>query len=218
METDPNGNPDDLANETDVLIPHGSVSGELNGSGISDSVAVLEEGRSLLPDESAYSIPDQLEMEVKGPYYNESVSKMCRGQLSDRLWWDDYDDWPSCLLSCFFPPLLVYQIIERLPTKYRQEVLLCPCAFHCVTDPAITFLVYALLGTGLIGVGSFNPLAVYITFRLDRAVALHYGIERPWNEFVWNILFAVFCQVCTLAQLARHTGRAQGFIRRSEVL
>ena len=145
-------------------------------------------------------------MHMNGPFYDPAVEKELTGRWSDRLYRDDFEDMPTCLIGYIFPPALLYQVMERLPHEYRIKA--APFGIQLLAEPYIALAFFFLVGLGVFGIGSFNPVAIYMVYRLNKVVAERYAIKRPGKW--WR---ACLCQVCLLMKLARHTGRAQGFIK-----
>jgi len=139
---------------------------------------------------------------LTGPYYSDEVEKKLTGQMSDGLFDCLSDSWTCfiCSLPFIGCACLLYDTVSRLPVKFRQMTL-CGCSTPLggrrVIKIQIPFNVASLFLVG----GS-------IVHYLSVAVYTRYNVTPP-PSFVQSWL----CQACQLARLARHTGRAQGFLK-----
>jgi hypothetical protein len=157
------------------------------------------------------SEPGQFEMET-GPFYSaEEEESRYTGNWSDELF-HFLSHIGSCLMCTFvcFTPVLLWQVLSRLPRGDSMQLL--PLGLSRVSVAALgyglcvaalIFLHGALALLGVIG-------AVVILEQTARMVMGRYKLEDPPKVELW--LQAICCHGCLLARLARHVGRARGFI------
>jgi len=145
--------------------------------------------------------PEQQAM-LTGPFYSDEVQKRLTGQWSDGLFDCLTDTWTCfvCIIPLFGCAGLVYQTVSRLPVKYRKMTM-CGCS-----DPSGTTLLYFLLMP--FNAMSFLLVGGCFVHKLTTAVSARYQMQEQTT-----FLQSWICQPCQLARLARHTGRAQGFIK-----
>ena len=156
-----------------------------------------------------YQAPPQLETMPVGPFFQPELDKHFNGVWSDGLC-DCFSDCETCLLCSFISPILLYQITDRLPRAIRSTL-----AFG-IAEPLVIVLLYiaSIVLTGFIGVTVF--ICYYIVYTMYLSVAMRYEIpEQPGCGLFCK---ACYCGSCMVAQMARHIGRAQGFIRLSTPL
>lgn len=164
---------------------------------------VQEQGYPSPVEAKVLSAPEQAEMKV-GPFYEPELDKRFYGTWSDGLC-DCFSDLQTCILGgSLLQGLLVYQIMDRLPLQYRKMAL------FGVDDPVKASLLYYALFFFI------APLTLKIVegifvYKLSIAVAERFQIPHPRG--CDSLLKALFCSCCYLSQMARHVGRAQGFIR-----
>ena len=157
------------------------------------------------------SEPGQVQM-ATGPFYSaEEEEARYTGKWSDELF-HFLSHIGSCLMCSFtcFLPVLLWQVLSRLPRHEATELL--PLGLTRVSLAAIgyavcigaTFFLHGPLAIlGLIG-------AVLILEQTARMVMSKYKLEDPPKVELW--LQTICCHGCLLARLARHVGRARGFI------
>ena len=154
----------------------------------------------LVQNTGGYSAPPQIT--INGPYYTPEREAAMYSEWSDGLF-DCCSDLGTCLLCCCYPvgsALLVYLVMERLPATYRKQAAILGIDIFAEPILAACFFLFVGCDTWII--------ATYMIYVLQRAVADRYKIEDPGSLFR-----SCCCSCCLLAQLARQTGRAQGFIR-----
>ena len=147
--------------------------------------------------------PVQLEM-IQGPFYEPQHEKRFSGAMSDGLF-NCFSDCGTCILggTLLLQPILVHQIMSRLPLQAR---MLAPLG---IQDPGKSTLVY-VISLFFLGPISFHVAEASFVYTLSKAVAYRYNI--PDFDGFGHVLKAFFCSCCLLSQMARHVGRAQGFI------
>ena len=144
----------------------------------------------------AYEVPGQAEMLI-GPFYDPNVEQRLTGAWSDGLC-SCCSDAKTCMIMWCLPCLLFHPILSRLPSKYRH--LAAPFGIRELADPLVgTFIAF------------FCPCLIHLQlYYVNDAVSSRYHIAESFCHSCFNIFY---CTPLLLARLARHTGRAQGFIR-----
>ena len=149
-----------------------------------------------------YQYTSPAQQTITGPYYSQDKDPVMYSEWSDGSF-DCCSDLGTCILCALYPfgmGVLIYLIMERLPKEYRRHAALF--GIEIFAEPIIASCFFLLVGwdTWII--------ATYMIYIIQRAVADNYKIDDPGS-----LCRSCFCPCCLLAQLARHTGRAQGFIR-----
>jgi len=158
-------------------------------------------------------VPEQVEMVVTGPFYSaEEEERRYTGAWSDELF-HFLSHIGSCLMCSFvcFSPVLMWQVLSRLPRGEGTSDLL-PLGFTRVSLATAGYAICLLSFTFFHG-----PIAlcgaigsIVILEQAARMVKSKYKLEEPNKIELW--LQAICCHGCLLARLARHVGRARGFI------
>ena len=155
---------------------------------------------NILPPGQYYAAPAQLDMAPTGPYYHPDIEAQHTGEWSDGLC-SCFSDGLTLLIGCIFFPALIYLTMARLPQSSRIQSAIFGVSI--LEDPLIATLVFIFAGAISCGI-----IDTYMVYMLAQTVADKYKIYESVS-----CCKACFCQPCVLMQLARHTGRAQGFIK-----
>ena len=143
---------------------------------------------------------------LRGPYYNAEYERsLSNGAFSDELF-SCCSDPLSAILSIWpLSVITMWRIAERLPlTRFPMGVrttsafigLYCLCTFVLII-PYVNYL-------GLV-------CLVFILYRIYMQTVEKFRIRQyPTEGMV--LVQAVFCHCCLLSQVARHVGRAKGYI------
>jgi len=154
-------------------------------------------------------IAEQQEM-ATGVYYSaEEEERTYTGRWSDEVF--HFLSHPgSCLMCSFlcFWPVLLWQILSRLP-RNAELLPLGLTRVSLATSGYAACLLACVLLHGPLALAGFVGSAVILE-QTARLVMGRYQIAEPSKVELW--LQAVCCHGCLLARLARHVGRARGFI------
>ena len=146
-----------------------------------------------------------------GPHYSvDAESQLYTSSWSDNLFHCCSDPGTCCLGSvvCLWP-FLIHQLLNRLPYGAR----LLPLG---LSSPGLVVLVYAvacalyLFGRHLIVSSIGFALMMFISVHIFGMVTSVYKLRTPQESEAWVQSF--LCHPCFVARMARHVGRARGWI------
>lgn len=153
--------------------------------------------------------PVQVEM-ATGPFYSaDEEQSLYTGKWSDELF-HFLSHLGSCLMCTFvcFLPVLMWQVLTRLPR--RGDLLPLGLSTVSLATTGYTLCVLAFgFAHGIVALLGYIG-AVVILEQTARMVMSRYTLTDPTKAELW--LQAVCCHGCLIARLARHVGRARGFI------